>query len=56
MLKFNDHADITVQCSFCHQDDTISEAVASDRRFCLQQVDDKYQLKRTHPYGYQVST
>ena len=47
-----------MQCPFTHKDETIKEAVASDKNFCLEKnqagSEPEYKLKCTHPYYYQV--
>ena len=37
------------QCSYCHKDDCIDDAV-QDKRFCLSETENGIELKKSHTY------
>ncbi len=46
---------VEVKCPYTHRDSTITGALESDKQFCLKLSEDgSLQLKRNHPYFYQV--
>ncbi len=48
---------VEIKCPFCHTNDTISDSIAQDKKFCLDKnTDGTLTLKRSHAYFYQVQT
>lgn len=45
---------VEVKCSLCAQESSIEEAVDGVGSFCLERADGNLQLKRKHPYYYQI--
>lgn len=47
---------LEIKCPYCHRGEAINSAAASDKKFCLKEINGKLHLDMDHMYYYQIQT